>query len=187
MSRSRTRALTHLLTYSPALNLNPFDFLKRRGELVPDLHHHAEGDVGLLHGGEHLGRIDVAAGEQVFDGMVGVLLHRVHLLDRIEQHVFERSFAGSASARSRFSAAGEATCCAIEAVLRFVIAFMAVGHSVRAMVGPSAGWDLSFSLVMHPGLARQSRPTSVPYGYPMIFRAWLNMLLVASMTPIFAS
>ena len=83
--------------------LNPyvFYFLIHIHQLVSHLHRQSKGEVGLLYRGEHFSRIHVSAAEHRFDRLVGLQLHRVDLLNRINQHVLKRRAASLIAADLR--------------------------------------------------------------------------------------
>ena len=63
-----------------------------------------ERHVGLLQRRQHFGRVHVAAGHELLHGLVGLALHRVHLVERLQQDVLERlaaSCAGRAAGGAR--------------------------------------------------------------------------------------
>src|SRR5262245_59003388 len=67
-----------------------------RQQLVADLQEQPKGHVGLLHRDHDYGRGDVAAGIELLDQGVGLLLRRVHLAQRAKEEVLERRAVGGA-------------------------------------------------------------------------------------------
>ena len=70
-------------------NPDALDVVVGLDHLVSDLHHQLEGNVGLLDGRENFRRVDVLTRHEFFNGLVGVLLHRIDFADGIEQKALE--------------------------------------------------------------------------------------------------
>lgn len=70
-----------------SLDLNLLDFAVGFHQLVSDLQQHAEREVGLLNAGQDFGLVDVFAGDQRVNVIVGGQLHLVDVFDLIEQQV----------------------------------------------------------------------------------------------------
>ena len=83
-----------ILVLPPQLNSDVSHFLVDIHQLVAHLHSEPECEIGLLDGSENFGWVDVAASKQLLDGLVGIELHRVDLLDRVDQDILKRRSTG---------------------------------------------------------------------------------------------